>query len=262
MLEVRDIDFAYESSRPVLRGVGHLFAPGKLTALVGPNGAGKSTLIKIMLGVLNPTRGSVLLVGKNIHSYSKGERATLFGYIPQRGEVAFAYTVREVLHLGLYGRTQDRTYSDKLINQYLEESGLMDRANDAFSALSAGQQQRVTLARVLVQLHSTSSARQVILADEPVSAMDPRFALQSLRKLREQARQGATVVVILHDLYLACGCCDEAVVLDATGTIKHRGQVDRTLSPENLAGIFETPFAIYESRGLQPSTLAKIEPTV
>lgn len=258
MLEVSDIEFAYDPSRPVLRGVSHLFAPGKLTALVGPNGAGKSTLIKIMLGVLEPPRGTVQIAGKNIKGYTKSELANLIGYIPQRGEVAFAYTVREVLHLGLYGKVQDRSSSEALVDQYLEESGLKNRENDSFSALSAGQQQRVTLARVFVQLHATSGSKRVILADEPVSAMDPRFALQSLKKLREQAKQGATVVVILHDLHLACGCCDQAVVLDATGSIKHRGPVASTLLPANLAEIFETPFAMYESSGVQPSTLAKI----
>lgn len=260
MLEVRDIEFAYAPSRPVLRGVSHHFAPGKLTALVGPNGSGKSTLIKIMLGALDPAGGTISLAGKDLKHYSKGERASLLGYIPQRGEVAFAYTVREVLQLGLFGQSKDSAAQAKLIDHYLQDSQLSDRAEDSFVSLSAGQQQRVTLARVLVQLHSTSVSKRIILADEPVSAMDPRYALESLRKLRLQAEQGATVVVILHDLHLACGCCDEAIVLDSTGSIKHSGQVGTTLTPKNLQEVFNTPFGTYSSEGVNSSTLAKIEP--
>src|SRR5690606_22127620 len=108
----------------------------------------------------------------------------------------------------------------------------------------AGQQQRVILARALAQLAGGDEppARQVILADEPTSAMDPRHELHALGVLREQARRGRAVVVVLHDFTAAARFADRALVLDDSGRVAAVGPVERTLRAGVLSGVFGVPF--------------------
>jgi iron complex transport system ATP-binding protein len=238
-LTLDNVSFGYEPSRPVLREVSLALAPGALTAVVGPNGAGKSTLLRLMAGVCEPWSGSVRLDGAEVSGIPVRARARRIAYLGQRPEIAFAYTVRQYVALGLYAAGLGGR--ETTVERTLDRVDLSGRAGDLFAVLSAGQQQRAALARVLAQLEG-APADAALLADEPVAAMDPRHALGTLELLRRLASSGVAVAVVLHDLNLAARFCDEALVLDSGGRVAARGPAGTTLVPSVLDPVFAVRF--------------------
>mgnify|MGYP001306927191 CR=1 FL=1 len=239
-LTAEDITFAYAPGRPVLRGVSAVFEPGALTAVVGPNGAGKSTLLRLLLGAMAPQAGVAALAGEKPRRIRARSRAARLAYIPQRAQVSAPFSVAQVVRLGRFARPAD----DGAVRAALEAMEVADRADEPFETLSAGQQQRVILARALAQLAGGDEPppRQVILADEPTSAMDPRHELHALSVLREQARRGRAVVVVLHDFTAAARFADRALVLDDSGRVAASGPVEQTLRADILGRVFGVPF--------------------
>ncbi len=143
----------------------------------------------------------------------------------------------------------DSPDSAERIGRALTLVELAERAGDSMGELSAGQQQRVTFARAIVQLELAMSARNsavassappptiALLADEPVSAMDLKHAVQTLGLLREAAKAGVAVVVVLHDLTLAARIADRALLLSADGTVAAHGTAEEVLTPSVLGPV-------------------------
>ncbi len=236
------IGFEYTPGRPVLRAVSCAIEPGTVTALVGPNGAGKTTLLRLLMGLLRPGAGRATLDGADLTTVTHSARAARIGYLPQRGSVAFPFTVREVVRMGRYAAGLDRRADERPVDRALESVGLSDRADEPLGTLSAGQQQRTSLARVLAQLADGPGPRY-LLADEPVAALDPRHALETMSLVRRLAGEGLGVLAVLHDLTFAARFADEAVVLDASGRVAAAGTVGEALDPGRLAGVYGVEFA-------------------
>src|ERR1043165_1052701 len=174
-IEATSVGFAYSPGRTVLSEVSLRIRGGAVTAIVGPNGAGKSTLLRVMLGVLKPGAGRVTLGRREVWSIPHRERARRIAYIPQKTSPAFGYTVDQCVRMG---RLAHASADDAAaVRGALDRVQLTSRAKDAFDVLSAGQQQRVILARALAQLDG-SGPGSVLLADEPASALDPRQSLE------------------------------------------------------------------------------------
>jgi iron complex transport system ATP-binding protein len=237
MLAANDISFGYTPGRRVLDGVSHAFAPGKLTVILGPNGAGKTTLLRILLGINRPQGGKVTLGGEAIDKLLPALRARRIAYIPQRSDMLFPFTVRDVVAMaaprGERGRGITRDAIDRL--------GLAEKADSVFQSLSAGQQQRVVVARALAQLGDGEAGERVLLADEPVAAMDPRYAVGVMRILVKLAGSGMTVVTVLHDLQLAATWCHEALLLSDAGKVHASGPVVSALTAGTLSELYGTP---------------------
>jgi len=238
VLAARDITFGYPR-RPVLRGVTAEFPRGVVTAVIGPNGAGKSTLLRLLMGVLRPSRGEVTKDGRGVRGISATERARLMAYVPQHSQVAFPFSAAEVVRLGRFAAGSGGT--DAFVGDALARVGIADRADDLFGQLSAGQQQRVTLARALAQLRGHDGASYLV-ADEPVSAMDPHHALRAMEVLRDLAGAGCGVVVVLHDLSLVLRYAQRVVVLDASGQVAGAGAVHEVMTEELLGRVYGVRF--------------------
>jgi len=246
-LQAADLAFSYAPSRPILHNLSFSLQPGSVCALVGPNGAGKSTLLRLLLGVLTPTRGQISLDGQPLQSFSHRQRAQRIAYVPQRTSLAFAFTIREFVRLGRYSVSGREDKS--AIAAAMDRAGLLDRADEPIATLSAGQQQRAALARALAQLDAPAPAgsARFLLADEPVSAMDPRHALEAMALLRSLADSGLGVAVVLHDLTLAVRFCDQALVLSEAGHLAAAGA--HALSPDILDPVFGVSFDRIDGRG-------------
>lgn len=255
MLAATGLNFAYSPHRPVLRGVDLSLSPGRLTALVGPNGSGKSTLIRCMAGLLEPATGTVTLDGSPVRAWSAPQRAARLAYVAQRPEVAFGFSTLDVVRFGLLtaGRPRRADDADPAARALLRV-GLADRAREPFAHLSVGQQQRAALARALAQLDANTPPPinpdpppAALLADEPLSAMDPRHALSAMRLLRTLARtrspRPVACLVALHDLSMAARFADDAILLDQTGTVAATGPAAEVLTPGRLAPVFGVQFA-------------------
>ena len=236
-LRAHAISFAYSPSAPVLRDVSADVPAGHITAIIGPNGAGKSTLLRILLGVLTPDSGRVEFGGAVLAGIPRREAAARLAYIPQYSAVAFPFTVREVVTLGRYASASGETAAAETAMRAAE---VLDRADESFGILSAGQQQRVTVARALAQLGGRADG--ALLADEPVSAMDPSHALQTLGLFKALASRGVAVAVVLHDLYLVSLFATRVLVLGERGSVIAQGPTREVLTTATLERAFSVRF--------------------
>jgi len=190
-LAARNLSYSY-GPKPTLERVDLELQPGTLTALVGPNGAGKSTLLHLLHGRLQPSGGTFECGGS-------------IGLMPQRAAIdwTFPITVRDMVRLGQTNRLGTTT-----AEPLLERVGMGEMRGRRLNQLSGGQQQRVLLARALMQ------QSDVLLLDEPCSAIDPPSREHLLGVMRQQASSGQTLLVSSHDWGSALDSYDRVVVLD------------------------------------------------
>ncbi len=225
----------------MLRGVSLSFGAGRLAALLGENGSGKSTMLKVLAGLLAPSRGEVLLEGTPLGRVPRRAAARLVGYLPQGFEPFFPATALDVVLLGrtpFLGpfATPSRRDVD-LARAALEEvdaSGLEERD---VRSLSGGERQRVYLARVL------AGEPRVLLLDEPTASLDPRHRLLVLDVLKRRAAAGAACVFSTHEVDLAARASDDAVLL-ARGAILASGPVGRSVTEASLSELFGVPACV------------------
>ena len=196
-LAARDLSYSY-GPKSTLEGVDLELQPGTLTALVGPNGAGKSTLLHLLHGRLQPSGGTFECCGS-------------VGLMPQRAAIdwTFPITVRDMVRLGQTNkRRKDNSQGTTTAETLLERVGMGEMRGRRLNQLSGGQQQRVLLARALMQ------QSDVLLLDEPCSAIDPPSREHLLGVMRQQASSGQTLLVSSHDWGSALDSYDRVVVLD------------------------------------------------
>ena len=190
-LAARDLSYSH-GPKSTLERVDLELQPGTLTALVGPNGAGKSTLLHLLHGRLQPSGGTFECCGS-------------IGLMPQRAAIdwTFPITVRDMVRLG-----QTKRLGTTTAETLLERVGIEEMRGRRLNQLSGGQQQRVLLARALMQ------QSDVLLLDEPCSAIDPPSREHLLGVMRQQANSGQTLLVSSHDWGSALDSYDRVVVLD------------------------------------------------
>ncbi|MBS0195213.1 MAG: ABC transporter ATP-binding protein [Planctomycetes bacterium] len=239
-IRLQNLSCGFLPDPPVLTGVSVQFPDRSLTAIIGPNGAGKSTLLRTMLGLVPALGGEVFLGDRRLHTMSARDRAARVAYLPQEGSVVFPFTVREVVRLGRFASGLNP--ADAPVQEAMVAAGVMDRADDPFSVLSAGQRQRVVVARAIAQLAGTHPASTAILADEPVAAMDPANAIRTMNLLREHSRRGAAVIVVLHDLHLVASFADAVLTINQGGHASAIVPAAAALDPAVLETVFGTPF--------------------
>lgn len=256
-LTCNNLTTGYTRPHAVLRGINARFESG-VTAIIGPNGAGKSTLLRTLLATQPLWTGSVLLDDKPLHDIPPRKRARRIAYIAQRPIVSTDFTVREVVALGRYAAPA----SKQAVDHAIERADLTEHAHRPFHTLSIGQQQRVAVARALAQLQG-AQPRSVLLADEPVSAMDPAHAHLTFTILRELALAGVIVLIVLHDLTHAIRIADDALILDANGALAAHGPAEQTLDPRTLQRIFAVTFdmaTLPHGKALIPAGAGNISP--
>ncbi|MBX3358091.1 MAG: ABC transporter ATP-binding protein [Phycisphaeraceae bacterium] len=255
-LSMQDVGYEYHPGRPVLQRVSGAFRPGSMTVVVGPNGSGKSTLLRLLLGALRPLAGSITLDGEPVAAMPGRARAARIAYIPQTPSLSEGFSVEQVVRLSRYARPRN----DPAVSGAIEAMELAAISDRPFAHLSVGQQQRVTVARALAQLDGgdVPAASQVILADEPCSAMDPAHELQTMRLLSHQADSGRTVVVVLHDLTAALRFAGFALVLTGEGAVAAFGTVRDVLTPAVLDTVFGVRFAPVSSAGLVTALIPEL----
>ena len=231
--------------RTLLRDVSLAVAPGETVAILGENGAGKTTLLRALAGDRQPAgthaTGDVVLSGRAIHAWSLPERARLRAVLPQRPELAFAFTAREVAGFGRYAyRGGARAVDDRAIaDAALQLTDAFHLAEREVATLSGGEQARVHLASAFAQLwETTSPLPRFLLLDEPTAALDLAHQHRLLETAREFAvTRGVGVVAILHDLNLAAMYADRVLVL-WRGAVAAQGTPREVLQPATIGEAF------------------------
>lgn len=228
-------------------------APGSLLRVLGANGAGKTTLLRVLLGLREPDAGRVMLDARSVAGLSARERAARMAYVPQRSRMAFAFTVREVVRHARFATPDERT--QEAADAAMGDVGIAALADEPFERLSAGQQQRTLIARAIAQLSAPcrEGVTRVLAADEPLSALDPKHALEAVSLIRSLVARGPALsaVIVLHDLTAALRFADRAALLDGTGRLVALGPANETLTPDTLAGVFGVRFARVRGDGCE-----------
>jgi zinc transport system ATP-binding protein len=214
LVEIEHLDFAYRQQL-VLKHIDLSIQSGSIVGLIGPNGGGKTTLLRLLLGLLKPTRGTLRIAG--LSPTRAARRGDLVGYLPQNPSVPenFPLSARQVARLGLAGKTRMlHAYAkDDLdfVEHLLDQTGVRDFAGQPVGHLSGGQLQRVLIARAL------ASRPQLLLLDEPTTGIDrsgqQRFIdfIQTLKKQLD-----LTMVIVSHDLRTVSSISDRIACLNVT----------------------------------------------
>jgi iron complex transport system ATP-binding protein len=246
IIEMSGVSFGYKADKMILHDVSLTIEKPEFICIVGPNGVGKSTLIKCMNGLLKPTSGTVKIYGKDVRSYALKDLAKIAGYVPVKTNDFSVLSVLDTVLIGRYARQSWRTRSEEVAMAYkaLEAMEMQDYAMERFNDLSAGQHQKVSIARGLVQ------EPKILILDEPTSNLDIRhqiYVTAFLKKL--SAKTGMTVVMISHDLNLAAKFADKVVVMEPPGRIHSIGTPAEVFTEETISEVYNVRCKIEDDEG-------------
>ena len=247
---VIDIESAVVSYREdvALRGVSLRVQPGDFVGIIGPNGAGKTTILTIINGMGKLLHGRVRVLG---HYLTPGNGHSLrkrVGYVPQVHNIdpRMPMSVREVVMIGRYGilgfLRRPNGHDWKIVDDMLELVGMTHLAQRPIGHLSGGEQQRVAIARCLVQ------EPEIFLLDEPTASLDWRAKTDILElvKLIHNSRK-LTTLFVTHDLSSLPIACDR-VILMKDGLIWREGSPGGLLTDDNLSRLYDIPVSVVKKR--------------
>lgn len=223
-------------SEDVIPGVDLVLPDGRITAVIGANACGKSTLLRGLGRLLRPRRGVVYLDGKSIHRMKTLDVATELGLLPQSPVAPDAITVADLVARGRYphqGWFRQSTREDEAaVAAALEATATADLVDRRVQDLSGGQRQRVWVAMALAQ------QTDLLLLDEPTTFLDINHQIELLDLLTDLNRgAGKTIVIVLHDLNLACRYADHIVAMKE-GRIFAEGEPDDVIDAESVGEVF------------------------
>jgi cell division transport system ATP-binding protein len=211
MIQLHNVYMSYQGDGAALSSVTLKISKGEFVFLTGVSGAGKSTLLRLLYGALQPTRGQVVIDGVNISKLPSSQLPFLrrkVGVVFQDFKLLPTRTVLENVALTLEVLGWGKKDINKRVYHVLKQMGLEHKINSTPLRLSGGEQQRIALARALV------NEPKIILADEPTGNLDEESREQVLSVLKEANIRGSTVVVATHDRRLIESSHKRLIVLD------------------------------------------------
>ena len=225
LIETRSLLKAY-GDKVAVNNVSFDVHGGEVFGFLGPNGAGKTTTIKMIVGLLKPTSGSVKVAGYDIQTQPMLAKAAS-GYVPDTPNLYAKLTGRELLRFVSDLYNLDRTQVAHRIDELLRMFDLMNAADDTVDSYSHGMQQKASLAAAL--MHDP----KVLVLDEPTVGLDPKSARLIKDILRQLADRGAAVMLSTHILEIAERMCDRIGIINkgqlvAVGTMDELRTLDQT----------------------------------
>ncbi len=242
VVTVNGVSFQYRS-QPVLKGVDFSVASHELLAILGPNGVGKTTLLKCMNAILRPKTGTILIDDEDVLTLDQMAIARKLGYVPQRSEPG-RMTAFDAILLGrrphITWKTSERDL--KIVNGAIQSLHLERLSLRYLDEMSGGEQQKVNIARALVQ------QPEVLLLDEPTSSLDLKNQLEILTLIKKIVRgHEVSAIMTMHDLNLALRYADKFLFLK-DGIIFAAGD-RRCVTPEVIAAVYDVSVAVEELHG-------------
>ncbi|RSK28476.1 ABC transporter ATP-binding protein [Bacillus sp. HMF5848] len=244
---------------PIIDSLNITIPKGEITVFIGANGCGKSTLLRSFARLLKPKSGSIVLSGKNIHKMSTKDVAKQLAILPQGPIAPEGLSVLQLVKQGRYPHQnwlKQWTQEDEaIVSNALEATGLSDLADRHVDSLSGGQRQRAWIAMTLAQ------DTDLLLLDEPTTYLDLTHQIEILDLLYElNENEGRTIVMVLHDLNLACRYAHNIVAVKdknvyaegrpetivTSKLVKDVFQLDCEVIPDPLSG---SPLCIPYSKG-------------
>jgi len=249
-LDVRQLSFRYERSLGYRAGSGSgwiidemklLVREGEILGVIGPNGSGKSSLLKLLMRLIQPQQGNIRLFGVELGLLSRESIARQVAYMPQDLAFDFPFAVVDMVLMGRYPHRRggmwnavgwERREDLAVVEEAMATTDVAHLASRMVGTLSAGERQRVLLARALAQ------QPRVLLLDEPTAHLDLNHQLDVCRiLLQAHARFRMTVVLVSHDINLASQYCDRIAVL-MQGKLLHIGPPREVICSQLLTDVY------------------------
>jgi len=242
-----DLQSAGYGGKKILDDIRFELPEGRILALIGPNGCGKTTLIRAISGTLPDMRGEIHVNGTNLAATNSMERARLVAVVPQSTHIPPAFLVEDVVLMGrtpfIHWAGKTTTADQAIALDAMQKTDILRFQGRYCGDLSAGERQRVILARALAQ------NTPVLLMDEPTSHLDLRFQIEFLElTLKLAINANKTVMVALHDLNLAARFGDEVLAMK-DGRVVMKGKAREVLNPETIRAIYGLPVSVFEAPG-------------
>ncbi|MBR3550945.1 MAG: ABC transporter ATP-binding protein [Bacteroidales bacterium] len=235
-IRIDNLTFAYDNKH-IFNDLSAKFPQGGFCSILGPNGSGKTTLLKCIVGLLQPSGGTITLDGRPMAEYKKMDLARKIAYVPQYQDIVFDITVYDYVLLGrnpYQTPWEMQSAGDKeVVEEMLERCKVWKYRDSMLQALSGGERQRVMVARAMAQRTG------IMLLDEPLSNIDVTHKFEIMDILQElNEGQNVTVLIILHDLPIAKAYSKEILLLKE-GKMLHFGDKSAVLTEENIRSCFD-----------------------
>lgn len=244
MVKVTDLKFKYHQHH-VLDGVDLTVERGKLYSIIGPNGSGKTTLLKLIAKQLECEIGTIEVEGQSIKNYKHKDFAKKISLVPQNTSIEADFKNEEVVLMGRipylspFEKESEADYG--IVDEAMGKTDTLHLKDRSVAHISGGERQRVILARALAQ------DTPIMLLDEPVSQLDIQHQIGMMTLLRQLVEdEGLTVIVVLHDLNLACQYSDELLLLDK-GHLASTGAPEVVLTPQVMKEVYALNATIIEN---------------
>ena len=237
MIEMKQVDFAYEKDRPVLQKLSFCIEKGESVGLIGANGAGKSTVMKLLLGLIAPTEGSILVDGIRVGKKSLPEIRRKLGFVLQNSDnQMFMPTVYEDMIFAPLNYGLSREEAERRVDTALERLGMQELKHRHNHRISGGEKRMAAIATILAM------EPEAVLMDEPSSALDPCNRRRVINIIRELPQ---TKLITSHDLDMILDTCERVILLSG-GRIVADGPADVILRDKALleAHRMELPFCL------------------
>jgi iron complex transport system ATP-binding protein len=224
----------------ILQNISLSVCKGEVIGIIGPNGAGKTSLLRCLTNQgdflsKHDVSGTIYLKNKLIQHYSNKELAQKFALVMQMNNAIFSLSVNDVMKMGLLPHKSlfslDNDHDKSQITLALNKVGLSHAIHSRFNQLSGGEQQRVLIARALVQ------TTEILILDEPTNHLDVFYQHQILSLV---SQLGITVIMTVHDLNLASRYCSRLLLLEK-GKLICDGSAEEVLTPSRLSAVFGLP---------------------
>ncbi len=232
VIQIDDIYFSYNKSdnHPIeaLRGISLSIGAGEMVAILGRNGSGKTTLVRHIIGLLQPDKGKVVVLNKDVAHTPTHELAREVGFCFQNpNHQIVSFNVRDEITFGLKAHGIAPSEFETRIRESLEFVSMLDYIDSEVFDLGKGQIQRLAFASVL------SLKPDILIVDEPTTGQDPRMAQEIFEIIQRLNDSGTTVLIITHQINYAAAFTKRAVVL-AEGKIKFDGEIQDLLADKDL----------------------------